>query len=78
MENRFRAAPEFAVTGNGRIVITARCEILLYSPEEMRVRCGGLTACVYGDGLELETLDGAEISIRGTIFSVEFLTEGGR
>lgn len=63
--------------GNRRIVMTGRCAILLYSKEEMRVRCGKLIVRVTGDGLELRTLDEDELSIIGLIAEVGFLTGEG-
>ncbi len=69
--------PEVELCGNRSIVITGRCVITLYSAEEMRVQCGGLTVRVSGDGLELCTLDEAELSIEGLITEVGFVTEEG-
>ena len=60
--------------GNRQIVMTGHCAILLYSKEEMRVRCGKLIVRVTGDGLELRTLDEEELSIVGLIAEVGFLT----
>ena len=57
--------------------MTGRCAILLYSKEEMRVRCGKLIVRVTGDGLELRTLDEDELSIIGLIAEVGFLTGEG-
>ena len=63
--------------GNRQIVMTGHCAILLYSKEEMRVRCGKLIVRVTGDGLELRTLDEDELSIIGLIAEVGFLTGEG-
>ncbi len=71
----FSALPFLELTGNRRIVIAARCEITLYSPQEMRVRTKKLGITVTGDELELETLDTEELSIGGTIACVTFTTE---
>ena len=58
------------------IVITGRCVIVLYSREEMRIRCGRLLVQITGSELELGTLDEQELSITGLIAQVGFLTEG--
>ena len=80
MEQRFHTHmgdPTVELDGNRSVVITGRCAITLYSETEMRVRCGGLTVRVSGDGLELRTLDEAELSIVGLIAEVGCLTGGG-
>ena len=80
MEQRFHTHmgdPTVELDGNRSVVITGRCAITLYSETEMRVRCGGLTVRVSGDGLELCTLDEAELSIVGLIAEVGFLTGEG-
>lgn len=80
MEQRFHTHmgdPTVELDGNRSVVITGRCAITLYSETEMRVRCGGLTVRVSGDGLELRTLDEAELSIAGLIAEVGFLTGEG-
>ena len=80
MEQRFHTHmgdPTVELDGNRSVVITGRCAITLYSETEMRVRCGGLTVRVSGDGLELRTLDEAELSIVGLSAEVGFLTGEG-
>ena len=80
MEQRFHTHmgnPTVELDGNRSVVITGRCAITLYSETEMRVRCGGLTVRISGDGLELCTLDEAELSIVGLIAEVGFLTGEG-
>lgn len=69
--------PTVEVDGNRSVVISGRCMITRYSESEMRVRCGRLTVRVSGDGLELCTLDEAELSIVGLIAEVGFLTGEG-
>lgn len=71
-----RGWPEMELDGNRSIVISGKCVIARYSREEMRIRCGRLTVCVAGAGLELGTLDAQELSITGCIAQVSFLTEG--
>ena len=80
MEQKFPArlgGTSIELDGNRSIVITGRCAIVLYSKEEMRVRCGKLLIRVAGDGLELRTLDEDELSIVGLIAEVGFLTGEG-
>ncbi|MGN1014039.1 MAG: YabP/YqfC family sporulation protein [Butyricicoccus sp.] len=76
MEHSPFGIPALELDGNRKIVISGRCVITVYSPEEMRIRCGKLEIGITGDGLELETLDSNELSICGTISGVGFVTEG--
>ena len=69
-------APGIELDGHRSIVITGRCVIVLYSREEMRIRCGRLLVQITGSELELGTLDEQELSITGLIAQVGFLTEG--
>lgn len=64
-------APSIELEGNRKVVLTGRCMITLYSPQEMCIHCGRLCIGITGDGLELQTLDAGELSICGTIVSVE-------
>lgn len=66
--------PAIEIEGNHKVVLSGRCMITLYSPQEMHIHCGTLRISVIGDGLELQTLDASELSICGTIASVELLT----
>lgn len=70
------SVPCMELNGNRGIVIAGRCAIVLYSAEEMRIRCGRLLVQITGSALELGTLDEQELSITGLIAQVGFLTEG--
>ncbi len=78
-QKRFSLAqdPIVELDGNKSVVISGRCVITLYSDTEMRVCCGRLTVCVYGTGLELQTLDERELSISGLIADISFVTGEG-
>lgn len=70
--------PTIETDGNRSVVISGKCAIVMYSAEEMRIGCGGLTVQICGTELELQSLDETEISICGCITEISFLTEEGR
>lgn len=47
--------------------------ILSYSGEEIDINAGGLIVRVYGQGLELTSMTGAALRIRGAIQRVEWV-----
>ena len=61
------------IVGNYQILIENHKGILEYSEEEMKINCGAQVLTIIGDKLTLKTLTINELSIEGTIFSVDYV-----
>jgi len=63
--------PRVTITGGGRVQIENRGEIEEFTREKIRLRCGRIHITVLGSGLELEAMSESELSLCGSVTSVE-------
>ena len=61
------------VTGGREVLIENHGGILEYGPGEIDINSSGAIIRILGDGLEIRAMTQSELSIRGLIFSVEFI-----
>lgn len=64
--------PHVEVVGSGHFYLENHRGILSYSGEEIDVNGDGMVIRVYGSGLELVSMTGDALRIRGTIQRVEW------
>ena len=65
-------APPVEVVGNGHVYLENHRGILSYSGEEIAINGEGLVIRVWGSGLELVSMTGDALRIRGQIQRVEW------
>ena len=66
--------PRLEAVGSRDIIIENHKGILEYGTEEIRINCGRLVIRIQGQGLRLYSLSLSEVSISGSIHSIEYLT----
>lgn len=65
--------PHVEVLGDRQFYMERYQGILSYSGEEIDINAGGLIVRVYGQGLELTSMTGEALRVRGTIRRVEWV-----
>lgn len=71
--------PRIEIIGDHRVIVENHRGIVGYDKNVMQIACGRLTLRIEGEGLELRTLSQQELSVSGTIHTVEYIgTQGVR
>ena len=71
-----QGAPRVEVEG-GRLVVECHRGVRAYSETCIRVDCPGGEVCIEGEGLTLEALSRAEVSVHGAVARVSWKDSGG-
>lgn len=66
--------PRIELLSNKRLLVENHKGILEYGDTLMRINCGRLILKITGEQLELKALSINELAIKGTIFTLEYLT----
>ncbi len=64
--------PRVEIVGARELIVSGHGGIIEYTPELIAVSGGEVIIETRGTGLELLSMSGAELMVRGQIFSVEF------
>ena len=64
--------PRVEIIGAREVIVTNHGGIIEYSSELIAVAGGGVVTAIRGASLDLIAMSASELSIRGTIFAVEF------
>ncbi len=70
--------PSVEVLSNQKAALRGKYRILEYSDEWIRIQLEGLQICLYGSGLELDSVLPESLEIRGTISRIEYEPSGER
>lgn len=68
--------PVIEIGGDRRVLIENHRGVTEYDNDRIRVKVRYGTVCIHGEGLELTSMTGTEVVIKGMIHSVE-LVRGG-